>query len=259
MKLLRSLCFAFSMFSRLPMPTLSWRDDNMRYIMAMFPLVGAAAGLIVWLWLLLCQALDLSALLRAAGLTVLPVAITGGIHLDGFCDTVDALASRAPAERKRAILKDPHAGAFAIVAAGCYLLIYFALSYELDVTDSTPLLFLFTFTLSRSLSGFGVLTLKESAAPGLAGAFKQAADRRLSILVLAAFFLVSAAGLIYFGVATGAVMVALALLCFLRLRRLARRTFEAMSGDLAGYFLEVCELSMLAAQTFIPKVVTAWF
>jgi adenosylcobinamide-GDP ribazoletransferase len=259
MKLLRSLCFAFSMFSRLPVPTLSWRDDNMRYIMAMFPFVGAAAGLITWLWLLLCRALDFSVFLRAAGLAILPVAVTGGIHLDGFCDTIDALASGAPPERKRAILKDPNAGAFAVVAAGCFLLAYFALSAELEITAKTPLLLLFTFTLSRSLSGFSVLTLKESAAPGLAGAFKQSADRRLSLVVLGAFFLISAAGLIWFGGITGVVMVAAALLCFLRLRRLAVKTFEAMSGDLAGYFLEICELSMLAAQIFVPKVVTAWF
>lgn len=259
MKFLRSLCFAFSMFSRLPVPTLSWRDENMRYILALFPLVGAAVGLIDWAWLWLCAALGFTPLLRAAGLTVLPVAVTGAIHLDGFCDTIDALASHAPAERKRAILKDPNSGAFAVVAAGCYLLAYFALCAELEVTARTPLLFLFSFILSRSLSGFGVLTLKESASPGLANAFRQSADRRISFLVLGTFFLTAAAGLIASGGVTGAVMVLLAVLCFLWLRRLALRSFEAMSGDLAGWFLSVCELTLLAAQILVPKVVAAWF
>jgi adenosylcobinamide-GDP ribazoletransferase len=259
MKFLRSLCFAFSMFSRLPVPTLSWRDENMRYIMALFPFVGAAVGLIVWLWLLFCQALDFSVFLRAAGLTILPILATGAIHLDGFCDTIDALSSGAPPERKRAILKDPNAGAFAVIAAGCFLLAYFALCAELDITANTPLLFLFTFTISRSLSGFGVLTLKESAAPGLASSFKQSADKGISLAVCGGFFLLSALSLLYFGKVTGAVMIVLALLCFLWLRHLARRKFEAMSGDLAGYFLQVCELSLLAAQIFVPKVVSAWF
>jgi len=259
MKFLRSLCFTFSMFSRLPVPNLSWRDENMRYIMALFPLVGAVVGFIEWAWLWLSATLGFSPLMRAAGLTILPVAVTGAIHLDGFCDTIDALASHAPPERKRAILKDPNSGAFAVVAAGCYLLACFALCAELDVTARTPLLLLFTFVISRSLSGFGVLTLKESASPGLAAAFRQSADRRISLLVLGAFFLIAAAGLIAFGGVTGAVMVLLALLCFLWLRRLALRSFEAMSGDLAGWFLSVCELALLAAQIIVPKVVAAWF
>ena len=38
-------------------------------------------------------ALDLPVLLRAAGFCLLPVWLTGGIHLDGYADTCDALAS----------------------------------------------------------------------------------------------------------------------------------------------------------------------
>ena len=53
--------------------------------------------------------------LQAAGFTLLPVVVTGGIHLDGFGDTLDALASHAEPERKREILKDPRAGIFAVI------------------------------------------------------------------------------------------------------------------------------------------------
>ena len=52
-----------------------------------------------------------------------PVLVTGGIHLDGFLDTADALSSWQPWEKKLEILKDSHAGAFAIIM-GCA---YFAL------------------------------------------------------------------------------------------------------------------------------------
>ncbi len=44
MSLLRSLLTAFSMFSRLPVPTLKWNEGNMRYLLVMFPLVGIAVG-----------------------------------------------------------------------------------------------------------------------------------------------------------------------------------------------------------------------
>ena len=114
MNILRSIVMAFCMFSRIPMPTVEWKNENMRYMLCAFPLVGAVIGLVLWLWQLLAAALGFGPLLWAAGLTLLPVAVTGGIHMDGFCDVSDALASHAPAEKKRAILKDSHTGAFAM-------------------------------------------------------------------------------------------------------------------------------------------------
>jgi adenosylcobinamide-GDP ribazoletransferase len=47
-------------------------------------------------------------------MVVAPIIITGGIHMDGFLDTQDALSSYQPRERRLEILKDSHAGAFAI-------------------------------------------------------------------------------------------------------------------------------------------------
>lgn len=55
-------------------------------------------------------------------MTLIPVLITGGIHLDGFADTVDAMSSYAERERRLEILKDPHTGAFAIIGLCCYFL-----------------------------------------------------------------------------------------------------------------------------------------
>ena len=45
---------------------------------------------------------------------LIPVLITGGIHLDGLLDTADALSSYKTKEEKLEILKDSHAGAFAL-------------------------------------------------------------------------------------------------------------------------------------------------
>ena len=106
---------AFSMFSALPVPQLEWNERNRRWSLCAFPLVGVVVGLACLGWALLCARLALPAVLRGAGLCLLPVWITGGIHLDGFADTWDALSSHAAPEKKREILKDPHAGAFAVI------------------------------------------------------------------------------------------------------------------------------------------------
>ena len=93
--LLSSCVIAFSTYSRIPMPQVEWNERNMRHTLAFFPLVGAAVGTAFWGTDALCRLLELGPVLRAALLTAVPAAVTGGIHLDGYCDTVDALASRS--------------------------------------------------------------------------------------------------------------------------------------------------------------------
>lgn len=96
MLILETAAVAFSMFSALPVPQPVWNQRNMRYAMCAFPLVGLVLGALWWCWAALCCRLALPELLRGAGLCLLPVAVTGGIHLDGYADTSDALASHAP-------------------------------------------------------------------------------------------------------------------------------------------------------------------
>ena len=46
----------------------------------------------------------------------IPLMITGGFHVDGFMDTMDAFHSYQEKEQKLNILKDSHIGAFAAVS-----------------------------------------------------------------------------------------------------------------------------------------------
>ena len=120
---LETIGVAFAMFSALPVPKIEWNERNMRYAMAAFPLIGAVIGA---LWCV-CGLLPLPEMAKAAGFCLIPVAATGGIHLDGFADTSDALSSYGDREKKLAILKDPHCGAFAVIRLCSYFVAYFAL------------------------------------------------------------------------------------------------------------------------------------
>jgi adenosylcobinamide-GDP ribazoletransferase len=93
--------------------------------MAWFPLVGLIigailAGLDYLLWLVL-PGLPATALLLVAW-----VAITGGLHLDGFIDCCDGLLVAKPAEQRLEIMKDSRVGAFGVVGAICLLLVKFS-------------------------------------------------------------------------------------------------------------------------------------
>ncbi len=259
MTVLRSISLAFSMFSRIPMPRTDWNEKNMRYMMCAFPLVGAAVGLVILLWWRLCLLLELSAVLRAAGLALLPVAVTGAVHLDGFCDTVDALASHAPTERRREILKDPHTGAFAVIWVCAYLLFYFALCVELVPSREAVLLHALGFVLSRCLSGLSVVTFPAAGGAGLLSTFKTSAEKKRSAAVLLALFFLVWGGMAIVLPPAGALLLLAALLCYAALYRTAQRAFGGMSGDLAGWFLQLCELSMLAALVLLQRVAAIWF
>lgn len=93
MRLLKSLCSAFSMYSRIPVPTVEWKEENRRYALCFFPLIGAVTGGFLLLWQWLCGVLSIGGLLYAAVCTTIPIFVTGGIHADGFCDVIDANAS----------------------------------------------------------------------------------------------------------------------------------------------------------------------
>ena len=92
MTLFETAAVAFAMFSAVPVPQPVWNEKNMRYALCAFPLVGVVCGLAWWGWAALAARLSFPLLLRAAGLCLAPVLVTGGIHLDGYADTCDALA-----------------------------------------------------------------------------------------------------------------------------------------------------------------------
>ena len=91
---LYSCIIAISMYSKIPMPNVEWSEDRMRYVMCFFPLVGIVQGAALGLWLhFALDVLNLS--VGAAALTgaAIPLLVTGGIHMDGFLDTMDAIHS----------------------------------------------------------------------------------------------------------------------------------------------------------------------
>ena len=94
MWLLNAMIIAIAMYSKIPMPRVDWNEKNMRYAMCFFPLVGViigvleiVAGNLITVWK------GEGTFFYAVVLTLIPVFITGGIHLDGFADTMDAKSS----------------------------------------------------------------------------------------------------------------------------------------------------------------------
>ena len=253
--LIRSLFLAVSCFSKIPMPQLSWRDDGMRYMMCFFPIVGVIVGLLLALWWWICDALSFGTVLRAVGLTLVPVLITGGIHLDGYCDVVDALSSHSEPEKRRQILKDPHVGAFAVIGVAVYLLAYFGVATEVPHSWRALIVIGLGAVLSRGASGIATVAFTQNASNGMLAQFNETADTRRALIVLIIELVVSGALAIVVSVPMGIAAVAACLILLAALPAFARHWFGGMSGDIAGFFLQVTELAMLICIVIVAKAV----
>lgn len=244
MNLIGSFVIAFSMYSKIPMPQVEWTKERMKYAICFFPLIGVVIGALLVCFGRLSVLVSLPETARACIGTVIPLLITGGIHMDGFLDVVDARSSYQPMEKKLEILKDPHTGAFATIGCGIYLLVYTAFFAMLSLRGIS--LFSGTFVLTRALSGLAVVAFPKAKHTGLAAEFSEKAKRRTvgivlsGMVCLAELYFLLAGGVVYGGAAA---VVSAAV--FIGYYRMAVREFGGITGDLAGYFLQLCELALL--------------
>ena len=162
--------------------------------------------------------------------------------MDGFLDTQDALSSYQPRERRLEILKDSHAGAFAIIVCCGYFLAAFGIWTEAGAADIGVLAV--GFILSRALNGFGICTFPCAKNSGLAATFAQAADQKRCQIVLVIEILLCIAGMLLIDPLRGTTAAVAAVVVCLCCRRMAIKTFGGITGDIQGFFQQICELAM---------------
>ena len=242
MSIINSFFIALSMYSRIPVPRVDWEKENMRYAMCFFPMIGVVIGAVMYLagWLL--DKTSVGGLFRGVVFTLIPIIITGGIHMDGFMDTMDALGSWGDREKKLEILKDSHAGAFAILGMGCYLMWSVAVWSELpaEVLRVCGV----SLVLSRALSGFSVVTFPAARNSGLLKMFQDGAQKKVVRITMCLYV---AAAVIMMAVMNARAMtgaVTGVMIAFLYYIVVSRKQFGGVTGDLAGFFLETAELAM---------------
>lgn len=246
MKLLKSMIIAFSIYSKIPVPQFAWEEEDMEYMMCFFPWIGGAIGLVFYGWLALCEKVQIGALCRACVAVAIPLIISGGFHVDGYMDTMDAFHSYQSREKKLEILKDSHIGAFAAIMLMLYYLIDLAALSEV-VTGKAAFAVAAVFFLARCLSGIGVVTLKSAKKEGLLYTFASGAQKKRVRLALYAqltgcIVLMMAVSGIY-----GIVAAVTGVLCFFYFKWKSYRELGGITGDTAGWFVTVCEAAAAVA------------
>ena len=103
-----------------------------------------------------------------------------------------------------------------------------------------------TYMLSRSLSGISVVSFRAAKNSGLLRTFQDGAQKKRVRVVLIVWACVCGGIMLYLSWKTAVIVILVALFVFLYYYRMSRKQFGGITGDLAGYFLQVCELAMLA-------------
>ena len=250
MRVLKPLCIAFSIYSKIPVPQFQWKDDDMRYMLCFFPWIGAVIGGLLYLWFLISECLGIGIMCSTLFGAAIPLLVTGGFHVDGFMDTMDAFHSYQPKERKLEILKDPHIVAFSVIMLAVYGLIFLAALSEVKSSNLIKAICV-GFFLSRALSGIGVVTFKSAKNDGLLFQFANSAHKtRVRTLlyvecVFAVLVMAMMAGI------SGICIAVTAFGVFGYYYVKCMKELGGITGDTAGYFVTVCELAVVVVAAVI--------
>lgn len=253
MIMLKSFASAFLMYSRIPMPKVEWKDENRRYALCFFPLVGSVVGGLLLLWRYFCEQLDFGTIFTGMVSVIIPIIVTGGFHLDGFCDVIDAKSSFGDKKKKLSIMSDPHVGSFAIIYLVVYLILQTAVMCEINSFETLVIISL-GFILSRAMSGIGAICLKSAKTDGTLQSFVKTSHNKITISVLVITAVITGFAMIFFSFVSGIIAIIGTLCCFIIYRTSAYKNFGGVTGDTSGWFLQICELTIAVMALLGEKI-----
>ena len=172
--------------------------------------------------------------------------------MDGFMDTSDAMASWQTKERRLEILKDSHVGAFAVIGCAGYMLLSAAVYSEMTL-HAAPMM-IGVFMISRALSALALAFLRSARPGGMMDAFARASHQKTVGITAAVYSVLCillwtcAGGRLWVGCAAAAAG------CFAYYRHMAYKNFGGVTGDLAGWFVQITELALAAVIVLGGKI-----
>ena len=248
MRILKSILIAFSIYSRIPVPTFDWEDEDYRHAVCFLPLVGAVIGALVAGSVRFIGVLPVFAV--TVILALIPLIVTGGFHLDGYMDVMDAKNSFSGREKSLEIMKDPHIGAFAVIGLLKLSLLWLVALYMVVYTGESgqPAYGIYFYGISfvavRASCGLLCLILPKAKKDGML--VKEAGSGDLKgKMILSAQLVISAVLWAYVSLPAAVCCCAgLGLFSFVYWR-MCKMRFGGVTGDTAGYYVTAGETVVL--------------
>jgi adenosylcobinamide-GDP ribazoletransferase len=214
---------------------------------AYYPLVGCFIGFsLVVVERLLSLIFPIS--VSSALLMVFWVAMSGGLHLDGFLDSCDGILGGSNPEDRLKIMKDERVGAFALMGGILLMIIKFAtLSSLFELREQALFLSPIISRLGMSLA---VVCFPYGRNNGLGKDFKTYAGWRQALIagLITIAFSVILAGF------SGLVIVLISSMFVVGISYFFIQKIPGLTGDSYGAINEMVEVLVLLAFCAIPKI-----
>jgi len=233
------------MYSVIPMPKIEWEKKNMKYIFIFFPFIGLTIGLFEYIWYNFSQSFELNNILTSAVMLIIPIIISGGIHLDGLIDTCDAIFSYGDKEKKLEIMKDPRTGAFGVIGCCVYFIMLFGTFNQLIETPEFIFLVIFIFVISRCVSAIALLTVKKAKSSGLGATFSDSSGKTANMTFLILYLLLTFIFIFYVNIFLSIIILITILLYISLYIYLIKKHFGGITGDLTGFLIMSTELLLV--------------
>jgi adenosylcobinamide-GDP ribazoletransferase len=229
---------------------LSFDESEFGRSMYLFPVIGALQGLILlFSWFLLSTLLPET--VATAILILILVLTNGGLHLDGFADTVDGLAGGKTPEERLRIMKDSSTGAIGVVFVVLILLIKYLALLEMPYEAKARAIVAFPIIGRWAMVPLAAWLPYARPEGGLGAAF--AGCGRGVLLKATAVTAVIAA--LLFGLFSLALIGAIGVMVYLS-SRFFRRKVGGVTGDVFGFHSEAAEVTFLVLVLALMNMLT---
>lgn len=233
---------AFALLSRLPIPVdHAHAGERGAKAAWAYPIVGLAIGLIAGLVAAIAQEIGAPRDMSAVVAIAVMVLLTGGMHEDGIADTADSMSGNT-FDRKLAIMKDSHIGAFGAIALTLALLARY--SGIASISGWYLILALGAVgAVSRAAMVIPMRLLPAARPDGLSASAGKPSER--TTLIALGIALVTS--ILLMGLFNGIEIFLAAIVTAVPVYFYARKTLGGQTGDILGATQQFAEIGALAS------------
>jgi adenosylcobinamide-GDP ribazoletransferase len=227
-------------------------EDDFSRSLLYFPVVGLLIGLVPAGLVLLLDFLPVYVV--GVFVLIIPIIITGCIHLDGFADTCDGFYGQWPKEKTLEIMRDSHIGTMGVVGLICLLLLKFVLIVSIPQNVLWRLLILTTvFARWSQVLACGISKYARDEGKGkyFIGRVGKTSLMAGGVFTVTLFLL-----LMKF---SGIVLFVLSFTGVLLFINYSKRKIGGMTGDTIGAASEIAEVMLLLWAMIYQAVRSTWF
>ena len=242
-----NLYTAFLFLTRIPLPQIKFNENKIAGSVVFFPIVGTFLGIVLWaLYKILSQFFSIQ--VTCIFILTAYLMLTGGMHTDGFADTLDGFFCGGEKQKKLEVMKDSLIGAFGTIGIVVLLLLKWSLLYSLNTKYMFHALLVFP-TVSRWLMTIAIVYFPYIRPKGLGEAFRACRDydRALFSTILMIIVVYISTGF------QGLISSFFALLIAIVFIWYSLKQIGGLTGDVYGAVNEIGEVIILASFNILFK------